>query len=333
MSGPRARTRPARPAHHRPSRSAPAPIDLPEGLPMRGTDRRHPSLGLGLWALGRWSAPDEARTRDVLAHALARGIPWLDTAEVYGAGRSERLLGDALARAPEGAARPFVTTKLSWEHLRAAQVRAALLGSRRRLGLSRIDLYLVHAPDPHVPVEETFGALRAAREEGLFDALGVSNFSLEQLRAAEAAAGPGGIQAVQVRFNLFEREEADPILPFCRERGIVVEAYTPLARGLLAGRFLSGRPAPGDPGRGRGLFQADRLPSVRARARRLRDLAAASGVPMLSLALHGIARDGAVPLFGASRPEQVDEVLSAWSIRPDREVLERAVEIARDDAD
>ncbi len=329
-----------RPPSRRPP-AAPAPgaaegpdPDRPRGFPLGDFGRIHPPIGLGLWGLGRWESADVARTRAVLDRGLERGMEWFDTAEVYGAGRSERLLGDALARRPEGAPRPFLSTKLSWEHLRPAQIRPALLGSRARLGTPRIDLYFVHAPDPHVPIADTIGTLAALQEEGLFDHLGVSNFSLEELREAEAAAGPGRLRAVQIRYNLFEEEEVAPIVAHCRARGIVVEAYTPTARGLLAGRFLSGRgPPPGDPRHGHGLFAPDRFPEARARAIRLRELARAADLPMLALALHGIARHGVAPVFGAGRPEQVDEALAAWSCAPSEELLDRAERIARGHAD
>lgn len=305
------------------------------GIPLIGSGGVHPPIGLGLWGLGRWDPIHAAQTREVLAHGLARGLRWFDTAEVYGAGRSERLLGDALAHLPPGPDRPFVSTKLSWEHLRPGMIRAALIGSRRRLGLPRIDLYLVHAPDRRVPMADTFGTLAALQDEGLFDNLGVSNFSFEELQEAETAAGPGRIRAVQVHYNLLETAEARPILEYCRPRGIVVEAYTPTARGLLAGRFLTGRgPPPGDPRHGHGLFTAERFPEARARAVRLRDLARAAGVPMLAVALHGIARHGVAPVVGASRPEQVDELLAAWALRPPEELLVRAERIAEgQDAD
>jgi aryl-alcohol dehydrogenase-like predicted oxidoreductase len=284
--------------------------------------------------MGRWFPPDEERVRAVADHALERGVGWIDTAEVYGAGRSERLLGDLLSRRPPEAPRPFLSTKLSWEHLRGSMVRPSLLGSLRRLGLPRVDLYLVHAPDRHVPIAETMHALEALVEEGRVGAIGVSNFSLEEMEAAESALRSTEIVANQVRFNLFEREDADPILAHCRERGIVVEAYSPTAQGLLAGRFLDGKgPAGKDVRREHGLYSAERFPEIRRRAQAIRAIAAEANVPMLSLALHALARQGAAPVVGASRPAQLDETLAAWAVRPAERLLDRAEAIARGDAD
>lgn len=329
MTPKRPRKKP-RPATAPPS-TPPAPSS--EGFPLGATGLMHPPLGLGLWALGRWTREDEDRTRTTLARALERGVRWFDTAEVYGTGRSERLLGDALANAGEGARASFVTTKVSWEHLRPPQVRASLLGSLQRLGRKQVDLYLVHAPDPHTPIPETMGALETLWEEGWTRSIGVSNFSLEELDSARESLDRTQVVVNQVRYNLFEREDAEAILGYCKQHRILVEAYTPLGRGLLTGRYLDGRAIPPEVRRfARPLFEADRLPDVLRRARALRDLADGAGVPLASVALHWLARQGVAPVFGASRPEQVDEVLAAWATRPSDDLLDRADEIARSPA-
>ncbi|HEV2166453.1 MAG TPA: aldo/keto reductase, partial [Thermoplasmata archaeon] len=228
----------------RPAGAPPAPT-FPPDLPMGRSGRGHPPIGLGLWSVGRWTAADEARTRETLAHAIDRGVRWFDTAEVYGTGRSERLLGDVLATGAPPSSGLFVATKVSWEHLRPSQVRAALTGSLQRMGRRSVDLFLVHAPDPRVPIAETMGALEALWKEGKVGAIGVSNFGVEELEAAQAALSEAEIVVDQVRFNLFDREDAEPIREYCARHRIVVEAYTPLLRGLLAGRYLDGeRPPP-----------------------------------------------------------------------------------------
>lgn len=316
------------------STAAPPTDDLPAppagGLPLGRTGRRHPPLGLGLWSLGRWTHEDEQRTRETTVHALARGVDWFDTAEVYGTGRSERVLGDCLARAGPAGDRAFVVTKLSWEHLRRSQVRPSLLGSLQRLGRPSVDLYLVHAPDPHVPVGETMAAMEEVWADGKTRAIGVSNFSLGDLEAARAALTRTEIVVNQVRFNLFVRDEAEPVREYCRQHGIVLEAYTPLARGLLAGRYLDRTTAPVEVRRfAHRTFEEDQFRRIRTQARAIRDLAAKEGVSMTAIALHWLARQGAAPVFGASRPAQVDDVLAAWAETPAPDVLERADELAR----
>jgi aryl-alcohol dehydrogenase-like predicted oxidoreductase len=308
---------------------APSPSDLTAGLPMGPDGPIHPRLGFGLWAMGRWTNDDETRTRIALERAVEHGIRWLDTAEVYGNGRSERLLGDILARIGPRSAELLVVSKVSWEHLRASQLRAALTSTLHRLGRPSLPLYLVHAPDPHVPITETMGALETLRKEGKIGAIGVSNFDLEELEAAEAALSEARVVVNQVRYNLFERADGDAVLEHCKRRGIVVEAYTPLFRGLLAGRFLDSGTLPAEVRRfSRLLPDETAVPEILGRARQIRDLAKEAGVPMASIALHWLARRGVAILFGASRPEQVDAVIEAFGRVPKASVLDEADRIA-----
>ncbi|MGI0156072.1 MAG: aldo/keto reductase [Thermoplasmata archaeon] len=299
---------------------------------MPGSPKHHPALGAGLWALGRWSPEDEARTKATIGRAYERGFRWFDTAEVYGNGRSERLLGDVLQRTATGGTDAFVVTKVSWEHLRPAQVRASLINSLERLGRPSVDLYLVHAPDPHVPLAETMSALEALWKEGKVGAIGVSNFSTEELEAAAAGLAEARISVNQVRYNLLDRDEAEPVAEYCRSHEILLEAYTPLARGLLHGRYLGGKGPPAEVRRlSHRLFGPDRLPAILDRARALAALARESDVPLASIALHWLERRGALPVVGMSRPDQVDSNLAAWAVRPPDPVLDRADAIARGD--
>ena len=299
-------------------------------IPLGHTGHAHPPIGMGLWALGRWTIEDEAQTKAALGRALERRVRWFDTAEVYGTGRSERLLGEVLARAAPRTPPVFLTTKVSWEHLRPSQVRAALLGSLQRLNRPKVDLYLVHAPDPHVSIAETMGALEALWKEGRVGAIGVSNFSVDELEAAARSLSETEVVANQVEYNLFHRQDGEEILGYCRRHQIVVEAYTPLARGVLAGRYLDGEVPPAEVRRfAHRIFEGDRFPEVVKRGRELRALAELENVPMTSLALHWLVRQGVAPIFGASRPDQVDQVLDAVTRRPSDEALDRADAIGR----
>jgi aryl-alcohol dehydrogenase-like predicted oxidoreductase len=322
MTAPRPkRTKPTSPS------SAASPVG---DTPLPGSPKPHPPIGIGLWALGRWKREDEDRTRTVLETAVTEGIRWFDTAEVYGNGRSERLLGEIFERSPALASESFVVTKVSWEHLRPSQVVAALTQSLERLGLPSVDLYLIHAPDPKVPLKETLATLEELWRRGKVKALGVSNFSLEELSLAVDHLSEARIVVNQVRFNLLDRADAEPIQAFCRDRGILLEAYTPLARGLLSGRYLQGRSAPAEVRRfAQRFFEGDRWPVYVERARRIRDLAERAGVPMASLALHWLRAQGAAPVFGASRPSQVQENMAAWRSVPDASLLQEADELAR----
>jgi myo-inositol catabolism protein IolS len=323
-------TPPRRSAPKSPTKS-PSPASI-GSLPLAAGKKAHPALGLGLWALGRWTAEDEARTKATIGRAWEAGLRWFDTAEVYGGGRSERVLGDVLQRAAPGGPEPFVVTKVSWEHLRPTQIRASLANSLERLGRTSVDLYLVHAPDAKVPLSETMPALEALWKEGKVGAIGVSNFGVEELEEAARHLSETTIVANQVQYSLFVRTEAEPVLDYCRRHRILIEAYSPLARGLLQGRYLDGGSVPAEVKRvARTELGEDRLPELLSRAKALRDLAAEANVPMASLALHWLAARGAAPVFGASRPEQVDANLAAWAVRPPDPVLERADAIARGD--
>ncbi|HYB77996.1 MAG TPA: aldo/keto reductase [Thermoplasmata archaeon] len=301
-----------------------------ETIELAGHARPHPAVGLGLWALGRWTPEDEARTKATIGRAYERGMRWFDTAEVYGNGRSERVLGEVLARAPGDAPDAYVVTKVSWEHLHANQVRASLIGSLERMARRSVDLYLVHAPDSKVPLEETMGALEALWKEGRIGAIGVSNFSVEEMEEASRHLSEAKIAVNQLRYNLFLREDVDPVREYCRSHGILIEAYSPLARGLLLGRYLDGGKVPKEVRDfAHRLFEPDILPELRARGKALQDLASDTRVPLGSIALHWIRKMGAVPVFGASRPEQIDSILAAWAVRPPDRVLDRADRIAR----
>jgi myo-inositol catabolism protein IolS len=319
----------------RPRRAAaPAIPALPAiaTVAMADGSKPHPALGLGLWALGRWTPEDEARTKATIGRAYELGLRWFDTAEVYGGGRSERLLGEVLDRAAAGAPDAYVVTKVSWEHLRPAQVRASLISSLERLGRKSVDLYMVHGPDPRVPLAGTLGALEALWKERKVGAIGVSNFSVEDLEAAAKGLSEARIVVNQLRYNLFDRDEVDPVREYCRSHEILIEAYTPLARGLLHGRYLDGKTVPSEVRQfAHRLFEPDRLPGILARARALRSLAREVEVPLASIALHWIERQGAAPVIGMSRPEEVDSNLAAWAVRPPDSVLDRADAIARGD--
>jgi myo-inositol catabolism protein IolS len=315
----------------RPKRAAPAGAAI-ESRALPGSSKPHPALGVGVWALGRWTPEDEARTKATIARAYELGFRWFDTAEVYGNGRSERVLGEVLQRSAGAAPDAFVVSKVSWEHLRPSQVRASLINTLERLGRRSVDLYLVHAPDPRVPLAETMGALEALWKEGKVGAIGVSNFSVEELEAASRGLTEARLTVNQVRYNLFDRDEADPVREYCRSHEILLEAYTPLARGLLHGRYLDGRGVPAEVRKfAHRLFEPDRLPGILEKARALRALAREADVPLASIALHWLEKMGAAPVVGMSRPEHVDSNLAAWAVRPPDSLLDRADAIARGD--
>ena len=193
-----------------------------------------PALGLGCMGLGGRFEPDtanDAEAIDVIHAALDAGVALLDTAEVYGDGHGEEVLGAALRGRSD---RVVLASKVSPEHLSADLLATALDNSLQRLGVEAIDLYQVHWPSATVPLAETAGALARAVEQGKIKSIGLSNFSLPKLKAFQAEC-PYPVASLQVEYNLFDRSIEDALLPYCREQGIALIAYSPLDQGRVTG--------------------------------------------------------------------------------------------------
>jgi aryl-alcohol dehydrogenase-like predicted oxidoreductase len=202
-------------------------------------------IGLGTWAIGgwMWGGTDETAAIGVIHEAVDRGVTLIDTAPAYGFGRSEEIVGKALA---EGGRRQHVViaTKvgLDWKDgqpfrdARKRRIHKEIDDSLRRLRTDVIDLYQVHWPDPNVPIEETAAAMAELQRAGKIRYIGVSNFSPAQIEAFRKVAP---VQTVQSPYNLFERAIEEDVLPYCRDKSIATLAYGSLCRGLLSGRMTA----------------------------------------------------------------------------------------------
>jgi len=188
---------------------------------------------------------DEEDAISLLRAAVDRGVTHFDTAEMYGVGHNESLVGKALRDRRQGL---VIATKFgplrdpeTGERLgldaSPANVRRASEGSLKRLGMETIDLYYLHRMDPNTPIEDTVGEMKRLVEEGKVRALGLSEAGVETIRRAHAVHP---ISALQTEYSLFTRHVEDEILPTCRELGITLVAYSPLGRGFLAGEFTRG---------------------------------------------------------------------------------------------
>jgi aryl-alcohol dehydrogenase-like predicted oxidoreductase len=262
---------------------------------------------------------DFARTRAVVDAALEAGIRFLDTADIYGGGDSERFLGEIL----EGRRDQVVlATKFGMgpdEGMARGSreyMRHALARSLERLRTDYVDLYYYHQPDEITPVAETIGAMLELVEEGRVRAIGVSNFSVEQLDEA-VEAGP--VAALQNRYNLLEREAEADVLPRCAELGVGFVPYFPLASGLLTGKYRRGEPPPSGTrlaGRPEALTDEmfDRVEALEAFARE-------RGHTLLELAIAGLASQPGVAsvIAGATTPDQVRANAAAgdWELSAD----------------
>lgn len=212
------------------------PLDTPKPLS---------KIGLGTWQFGsrEWGyGPDfEQRAAQIVRRAIELGVTVFDSAEVYGFGRSERILGAAL-----GDDRPKVTiaTKIFPVLPVAAVVQQRAVASAARLGVSTLDLYQVHQPNPVVADHTTMRGMRTLQDVGLVSEVGVSNYGLRRWQAAEAALGRR-VLSNQVRYSMLDRAPEQDLLPYARQAGRVVIAYSPLAQGFLSGRYDAKNPPTG----------------------------------------------------------------------------------------
>src|ERR1700751_5319772 len=217
-----------------------------------GTTIRASRVALGTWAIGgwMWGGSDESDAIRTIHAALERGVNLIDTAPVYGFGRSEEIVGKALAM--DGRRRnALIATKvgLDWKdskpfrNAQRARIIEEVESSLRRLQTDVIDLYQVHWPDPQTPIAEVAEAMAALHRAGKIRAIGVSNFSPAQMDEFRKVAP---LHTAQPPYNLFERAIEDDVLPYCRKASIAVLAYGSLCRGLLSGRMSASTRFGGD---------------------------------------------------------------------------------------
>ena len=283
-------------------------------------------IGLGTWAIGgwMWGGTDEADAIRTIHEAIDRGVTLIDTAPAYGFGRSEEIVGKALA---EGGRRKRaqIATKvgLDWRdgqpfrNAGRTRIRKEIEDSLKRLRTDVIDIYQVHWPDPNVPIEESAGAMADLQCSGKIRVIGLSNFSPSQIEAFRKVAP---VQAVQSPYNLFERAIENDVLPYCRQRNLVTLAYGSLCRGLLSGHMTAQTQFTGDDLRKIDpKFRVPRFSEYLRAVERLDHFARANyGRRVIHLALRWILdrQDSMIALWGARRPDQLAPIagLSSWHI-------------------
>lgn len=291
-----------------------------------GTDRTVSAIGLGTWVAGgtSWGGSEPRLIAKAIEKALEIGIDLIDTAPVYGFGRSEEIVGSALEE--QGVRdRVFLATKcgLAWDEAgrirrdsSPARIRAEVEDSLRRLRTDRIDLLQVHWPDPRTPIAETARTLEALVQEGKILAWGVSNYDAAQLEEALAHGRP---VVDQIPYNIFEREVEREVIPLCRARQVGVFAYGAICRGLLSGKFRADATFPeGDLRRADPKFQQPRFGHYLAAIERFRPIAYARGKTLTQLAVRWLLdRPGVTAaLWGARSPRQIEEAagVSGWNL-------------------
>ena len=279
-------------------------------------------IGLGTWQFGArvWGYGEDYAgqvARDIARRALDLGVTLFDTAEVYGLGRSERILGEALG---ERRGSVFLATKLFPALPLAPVVEQRAVASANRLGTRLLDLYQVHWPNPVVPDGTIMRGMKALQRVGLVGEVGVSNYPLARWTAAERALG-GRVLSNQVRYSLVDRGPENDLLPFAAEAGRVVVAYSPLAQGLLSGRYDRARRPANRVRAGSPLFLPENLDRISELIGVLREVADAHQATPAQVALAWVIRHPAVTAIpGASSVEQLESNVAAAEIElPDDE--------------
>ncbi|HTU72189.1 MAG TPA: aldo/keto reductase [Trebonia sp.] len=285
-------------------------------------------IGFGAWAIGGggwefgWGPQQDEESIAAIHQALEGGVNWIDTAAGYGFGRSEQVVGQALRGLDS---RPYVFTKCSLlddgtRHVKHVLKRDSVLreaeASLQRLGIDAIDLYQVHWPIPDQDIEEGWGALAELKERGLVRHIGVSNFSVEQLRRAQSVAP---VETIQPQYSLIERDVEDCVLPFAEREGMGVIVYSPMVSGLLTGAITRERLAamPDDDWRKNDQrFTEPQLTTNLAAASALQDIANRHDTTAGAVAVAWTLLNPAVSaaIAGFRRPDQVDPILPGASL-------------------
>jgi aryl-alcohol dehydrogenase-like predicted oxidoreductase len=288
-------------------------------------------VSLGSWlTYGGGVARDRAEA--CVRRAFDLGINFIDTANVYAGGAAESFLGEVLAGRPRDAyvlaTKVFFPMPSGDRGLSAAQIEKQLDASLKRLRTSHVDLYQCHRYDPDTPLEETMTALGAAVAKGKARWVGFSEWTPAQIRAALALPGVRFVSS-QPQYSMLARGPEAEVFPLCAREGIGQIVWSPLAQGVLTGKYEPGRPPPADSraaSASMGAFIQRRLDErTLAAVQRLRPIAAGLGLTLAQLALAWVLRrpEVASAIVGASRPEQLEENARASGVRLEADVLER----------
>ncbi|MEA2841734.1 MAG: hypothetical protein QOF41_3064 [Methylobacteriaceae bacterium] len=290
-----------------------------------GTSLKVSRVAIGTWAIGgwMWGGTDEAESIATIRAATDRGINVIDTAPVYGFGRSEEIVGKAIAEA-NLRSRVVIATKtgLEWQNGKVfrnasrARIMQEVEDSLRRLRTDYLDIYQVHWPDPLIAIEETANAMLTLFKQGKIRAIGVSNFSVPQIERFRRVAP---LHVLQPPYNLFERGIEADLLPYCAKNDIAMFGYGALCRGLLSGRMRADTVFTGDDlRRNDPKFREPRFAQYIDAVDRLDQLAQQSfGKRVIHLAVRWMLDQGiTTALWGARRPDQLQPVneVSGWQL-------------------
>jgi aryl-alcohol dehydrogenase-like predicted oxidoreductase len=288
------------------------------------TDLELTVIGLGTWAIGGswqygWGPQDEGEAIAAILKAIDLGINWIDTAPIYGCGRSEELLGIALKKTK---IRPIIATKCSllWNDkkekigcLKADSIRKECEDSLKRIGVDVIDLYQMHWPDPEKDIEEGWGEMARLQKQGKVRYIGVCNYNTAQLDRIRKIAP---VASLQPPYNMNNRGIEKDLLGYCAKNNIGVVAYSPMQRGLLTGKFSKkylATLAPDDHRLKSGDYQEPEFSATLALVDKLRPIAERNKRTLAQLAIAWVLRRAEVTaaIVGARKPSQIAETAPA----------------------
>ncbi|MCL5317831.1 MAG: aldo/keto reductase [Thaumarchaeota archaeon] len=265
-------------------------------------------LGSKEWGWGKGYYKDDAI--EAVSRALDLGVNFMDTAEIYGQGASERILGEAIRRRRNEV---VIATKVAPWHLRYESVVKAADRSLARLGVSEIDLYQIHFPNPLIPIRSTIRAMEKLVHDGKVRYIGVSNFSVKRLKQAQEAAQSSEIVSNQVKYSLIERKIVDDgLLQYSKENSISILAYSPLAQGVLAERSASSSIQLMNI-----LFSPENHRRLEPLLQTMRSVASERGKTVSEVALNWLLKDeNVIPIVGVKRKSHVEQNAGAigWKL-------------------
>ncbi len=300
------------------------------------TDVELTTVGLGAWAMGGpwlfgWGPQDDDQSIATVLQALENGVNWIDTAAIYGYGRSETVVGKALKQTSE---KPFIATKcgLCWDEqheritrLKAQSIRDECHASLKRLDIETIDLYQIHWCEPDEDIEEAWTEMTKLIDEGKIRYIGVSNFSVSQIQRIQKIHP---VASLQPPYSMLHRGTEDELLSHCRQNDIGVIVYSPMQRGLLAGKFTAERVAnlpDGDHRKDNPDFQPPQFSATLELVEQLKKIAHRNNVTCAQLAISWVLRRSEVTaaIVGARRPDQITETAAASDFELNTEDIEQ----------
>ncbi len=298
------------------------------------------AVGLGAWAMGGpwqfgWGPQDDNDSVRTIRAALDEGINWIDTAPVYGRGRSEQVVGRALK---DVADKPIIATKCSlvWDEkrdkiscLREESIINECHQSLKRLAIEVIDLYQMHWPEPDEQLEEGIGAMAKLQQQGKVRYIGVSNFTVEQIRRVQKVTE---ITSLQPPYSMLHRDTEKELLPYCRKNNIGVVVYSPMHKGLLTGKFTAERVAglpEGDHRKTDQEFLGKKFEATTELIENLKPIAERNGITLAQLVISWVLRRKEVTaaIVGARRPQQTKETAPAADINLNEQDVEEIEEL------